>query len=372
MGILRLILALAVVIHHSKDTLFGLKFTSGVVSVDVFFIISGFYMTLILSDKYIGKGSYILFLSNRFLRLYPIYWVVLIFTLGVSAASYPITHEGGRFDYYVKYYDRMAPETVVFLILSNVLMLGQDLAMFLGMDPEKGTLFFTSNYRYTRPELNKFMLVPQAWSLSLELMFYLMAPFLARRKTVILLFLITITICIRLYVYHYLGFTHDPWNHRFFPSATIFFLLGIVSYKLYLFYERIRLNQLFRFFLIGLFSLYFISYQFIPAATVIPLVKNWILYLLTFISIPLLFELTKSNRLDRRLGDFSYPIYIVHILFVLGIQILFDRLNLNDYKAEASIILSFMASYLLINYIADPIENLRQSRVSAGSRSSGR
>ncbi len=371
MGILRVILALTVVIHHSKDTLFGLKFTGGVVSVDVFFIISGFYMALILSDKYIGKGSYILFLSNRFLRLFPIYWVVLIFTLAISAASYQISHEGGRFDYFVNYYDRMAPETAVFLIMSNVMMFGQDLVMFLGMDPEKGTLYFTSNYRYTNPALNKFMLVPQAWSLSLELMFYLIAPLLARRKLGIILLLIMITIGIRLFVSNELGYTHDPWKHRFFPSALIFFLFGIISYRLYLWNQKIKLSRLIRFFIIGAFSLYFISYQFIPASVVAPQFKNWILYILTCVSIPVIFDLTKTSRLDRRLGDFSYPIYIVHILFVLGIEILFDRLHLNEYKAEASILLSVMASYLLISFIADPIEKLRQSRISTISKPSG-
>ena len=73
MGILRVILAIAVVISHSESFL-GLKFTGGLVSVQIFFIISGFYMTMILDNKYVGKGSYRLFLSNRFLRLYPIYW----------------------------------------------------------------------------------------------------------------------------------------------------------------------------------------------------------------------------------------------------------------------------------------------------------
>jgi len=77
MGLLRLILAIAVVIAHT-NSIFGLKFTGGLVAVETFFIISGFYMSMILDRKYTGKGSYILFLSNRFLRLYPMFWVVLL------------------------------------------------------------------------------------------------------------------------------------------------------------------------------------------------------------------------------------------------------------------------------------------------------
>jgi peptidoglycan/LPS O-acetylase OafA/YrhL len=47
MGILRLILAIAVVIAHSSY-FFSFKFTGGIVAVETFFIISGFYMTMIL------------------------------------------------------------------------------------------------------------------------------------------------------------------------------------------------------------------------------------------------------------------------------------------------------------------------------------
>jgi len=63
MGLLRIILAIAVLVAHSGN-LFGLKLTGGTVAVEVFFIISGFYMTMILDKKYTGKGSYYLFLSN--------------------------------------------------------------------------------------------------------------------------------------------------------------------------------------------------------------------------------------------------------------------------------------------------------------------
>jgi len=106
MGIIRLILALTVVAAHST-AIFGSTLVGGKIAVQSFYIISGFYMSLILNEKYVGKfNSYFLFLSNRFLRLFPIFWVVLILTALLSIAQYILTsgHSAGAFQPYVNYF----------------------------------------------------------------------------------------------------------------------------------------------------------------------------------------------------------------------------------------------------------------------------
>ena len=148
MGLLRVILSIAVVISHS-ESFFGLKFTEGLVSVQIFFIISGFYMTMILDNKYFGKGSYQLFLSNRFLRLYPIYWVVMIITIVSSIISFVLFNYWARLSSYVSYFDVITFKTLLFQIITNLIIFGQDVVMFLGMNPENGTMFFTSNFGET-------------------------------------------------------------------------------------------------------------------------------------------------------------------------------------------------------------------------------
>ncbi len=78
MGLFRLYLALSIAFQHSGKA-WGL---AGRKAVEVFFIISGFYMALILTT---GKyKEYKTFIVNRFLRLYPIYSVVAILTLILS------------------------------------------------------------------------------------------------------------------------------------------------------------------------------------------------------------------------------------------------------------------------------------------------
>ena len=87
MGSLRLFLALSVALGH-----FGmpLGFPTSDIAVQSFYVISGFYMALVLNEKY-GPGTYWLFISNRLLRLWPTYIVVLVlsFAAANSGGSLP-------------------------------------------------------------------------------------------------------------------------------------------------------------------------------------------------------------------------------------------------------------------------------------------
>src|SRR5258705_9507951 len=78
MGLMRFLLAMAVVVGHmasSMDTAYAL--IPGTLAVEVFFSISGFYMSLILTGKYHDRTT---FYVNRFLRLYPVYLIVSVAT----------------------------------------------------------------------------------------------------------------------------------------------------------------------------------------------------------------------------------------------------------------------------------------------------
>ena len=66
LGFFRVILAIAVVLTHSQSLL-GYTLLGGELAVEAFYIISGFYMSMILNEKY---SSNYLFYTNRALRLY--------------------------------------------------------------------------------------------------------------------------------------------------------------------------------------------------------------------------------------------------------------------------------------------------------------
>ncbi len=364
MGILRLILAITVVIAHS-NSLFGFRFTGGLVAVETFFIISGFYMSMILDKKYTGKGSYSLFLSNRFLRLYPMFWVVLLLTIFISIMSYVIHSDWLRLSAYIQHYDLITLDTLIFQIITNIVIFGQDLVMFIGVDPESGSMYFSQDFRTTYPRFHHFLLVPQAWSLGVEVLFYLIAPYIVRRSNLFVITLLSVSLLIKIYTYIVLELNHDPWSYRFFLSELHLFLLGTVSYRLYCVYkihQSIFLGRKLTNIVVIVLFLIVIFFPYIPQIGS-KSVTNYIFYFYCCLSIPFLFDLSKSSKIDSRIGELSYPVYITHILIISCVTLYSSMLGWEEYKGELSILLTVIVSYLLVRMISDPIEKIRQARV---------
>ena len=58
MGYLRLFFALSVLVYHVTPNPFGFSFFHSSLAVTGFFVISGFYMSLILQEKYVQKKNH--------------------------------------------------------------------------------------------------------------------------------------------------------------------------------------------------------------------------------------------------------------------------------------------------------------------------
>jgi len=367
MGLLRLLLALCVVVAHS-GTIFGFGLVTGKTALHSFFVISGFYMTLILKEKYIGQNnSYKLFITNRMLRLYPIYWVVVLCTVLFSVIMYMSTgNDFGPLQAYVDHTGSMKFGTIFFLVLTNIIIFFQDIVMFLGLDTVTGGLFFTDNFRETDPALYQFLLAPQAWTVGLELVFYLLAPFIVRRKMKFIFLLLVISLAIRIILYT-LGYQKDPWAFRFFPSEIFFFLLGTVSYHIYsklktLDIKRSTLKLVYGFILVFSFFYSFIPYiGSFPTYPHFPL-KSMIYIFCIFLSIPFIFILSKRWKKDRYIGELSYPVYLSHIL-ILNIIRWVDIPFFNSYTSIVLSILSILFSIVLTELVTNKIEGYRQRRV---------
>lgn len=123
MGVIRLLLAVSVVLAHTSS-LFDFRFVGGKLAVELFYIISGFYMALVLTEKYNMKNSYKLFITNRMLKLYPIYWVVAILTilLSISIVISSGGNDWGSLQAYKDYSSQMSGFSLVFLVLSNIIL----------------------------------------------------------------------------------------------------------------------------------------------------------------------------------------------------------------------------------------------------------
>lgn len=365
MGILRFLLALAVVVVHTSHMYgldsYGLRLTGGVVAVQTFYMISGFYMALILSTKYVGKGSYGLFLSNRFLRIYPAYWVVLVLTLAVSASG-SFTHIFGfGVQDYIGNRHLLSSVAMFFLITTNLTLFGQDAVLFQGID-SGGGLYFTTNFMATKPALYTFLPLPQAWTLSLELMFYVIAPFFVKRRTSTLISVIFVSLLLRLYIYFGADLYHDPWTYRFFPTELAFFLAGVVSYRLYVLIgdKSVRIMPTIATLLVVGVT---IAYQWFPGGAT----KQWLYYSLVWALMPLLFMFSKSKgSMDGWIGELSYPIYISHIFVLLLLSPFLDRLSPSSHIVVIVCVATVMFSVALMRFVMTPVEKFRQKRVTIG------
>lgn len=358
MGILRILLALSVLIAHS-GSIFGFSFVNAEIAVQAFYIISGFYMTLILNEKYIGvNNSYKLFITNRFLRLYPIYWTVLLLTIlySIAVLIYTKGNYFGSLNVYSVNFENMNFGSFIFLVFTNLFLFLQDVVMFLGLNTTTGNLFFTSNFRETTPHLFSFLLIPQAWTIGVEIAFYLIAPFLVKRKIKIIIPLILLSLILRTVLYFHFDLKKDPWTYRFFPTELVFFLLGIVSYHIYKKLQIIEIkNDLMRLIWIAIL-VFTLVYSFLP----IPF-KSY-LYLITFfISLPFVFILTKTWKIDSYIGELSYPIYISHILVLTVIQAL--KIPIIGGVGLTLTLSTIVFSVILNELVAKKIEKIRQKRI---------
>ncbi|MCF3648702.1 acyltransferase family protein [Synoicihabitans lomoniglobus] len=93
LDVLRGLAALAVCLFHlqgehlSRWPLIGTLFSHGYLGVYAFFVISGYVIPLSLHGKIVSGIEYRHFLHRRFLRLYPVYVVAVIFTVALWYGS---------------------------------------------------------------------------------------------------------------------------------------------------------------------------------------------------------------------------------------------------------------------------------------------
>jgi peptidoglycan/LPS O-acetylase OafA/YrhL len=355
MGLIRFLLAMAVVAAHSAPVL-GLTLVGGKIAVQSFFVISGFYISLILNEKYpAGTRGTLLFYGNRFLRIYPIYWAILLLTAGAGTAVLLLFGWHSFVSNVSSLTKGFAADKLLFLIASNVGILGIDLSSFMRFDLPH--LAFTANWTAYKPQPSYLYLVPQAWSLSIEILVYAIAPFLFRRSIGLLAALLIASFAARTVAYD-AGLKFDPWDYRFFPFEFGLFVTGSLLYRAY------RSVQGFRIPTVGWTSLVIgvtgiLLYPLLPQITypVVGFPCTEVVFLAAFsLCIPGIFALSKNWRIDRWLGELSYPIYLCHLFVIMACN---GRFGWGALKpAIGTVLLAAVLTVLL----EIPLDRLRQRR----------
>lgn len=350
MGTFRLLLAVSVVFYHS----YGYFMVGGVLAVQLFYIISGYLISYVLIEC--GRYTNIyLFYANRLLRLLPIYWIVCSMTLAIVSLAlilfgqtHPIT---------TTYFSVDAVGKIA-LVLTNLLLIGQDWILFTGFND--GTLHLTTNFRQSEVQVWQGLLVPQAWSLGVELSFYLIAPFiLKKRSTILLLFCGSLFLRVVL-IYSGIGM-QDPWTYRFFPCELALFLAGAGSHQYLskIYKDFALLNKNFNTVITFLVVCVCCCFHMFPIAQI----SNFLLFGIVLLSLPFMFAFQNENSWDKKLGELSYPVYITHMLVIWVLDFVTTKVGYEIFSftgACSIVFISVLFSFCLNVSVNSNIENYRK------------
>lgn len=220
MGILRTWLALLVVFAHLNidPAAQNVALSGGaLMAVQLFFMLSGFYMALVWHEKYSHDTT--AFYTSRALRLFPLYWIILLLTLFAG-----LIHPALRPDYMTHIWkgwtallNSPTPWMVIPAAFSNLTFFGLDVAVFSCVDWTTSKFSVHMNGQSCKTTLESLIIVPQAWSLGLEVLFYALCPFIFRRGQFFTLILFIASLALRGYL---LGdrFQLAQWDRHLIPT----------------------------------------------------------------------------------------------------------------------------------------------------------
>jgi peptidoglycan/LPS O-acetylase OafA/YrhL len=362
MGTLRTLFAIAVVFAHSSGNLL----VGGQNAVQLFYMISGFLISYVLVERkaYPNVKS---FYINRYLRLYPIYFAIATLAL----IAFTLASNIGIDKNFFNIYSRAPNSADILLVVSNLTLFFQDWVMFSGV--EQNRLVFVTNFFRSEVVLYQGLLVPQAWTLGVELTFYLLAPFILLKKRLLIALLVS-SLLLRAYLISIGLGTRDPWTYRFFPTELAFFLLGALAHQVLLpiYQKKLNAAQIEKYSKISTYFLVLLTLVF----SLIPIneiKKSVALFGVFLLLMPLAFIFQSNRKWDKWIGDLSYPIYISHMLviyvatffiseivptenrIVMGVSTSLDKIAIG----LSAVIFSMGLAILLNKFVGTPTEQLR-------------
>jgi peptidoglycan/LPS O-acetylase OafA/YrhL len=364
MGLLRLYMTLSIVAIHSGQNVFPWDVKNGLETLELFFLISGFYMAMI-AGKYKSPAE---FYASRGMRILIPYYAILLFVILLSAGTGLATGFWLSLDAYAKYSpERNGLLGVVLTALANLTVFFQDWVYFIQQNGGEA-LTLTAHFKQSPTPLYQYLLITPAWSIGIEIMFYLLVPLLARMKTRWLVLIAALSLAARVYAYQVLGLVDDPFMFRFFPFELLLFVAGMLMYRGYELWlmkrKEIAITKRWQYVLFGVAIIavaYFLQWGAIklrhPVGRPYAPLTSYIFWLPI---LPLAFHLTRNLKLDRFLGEITYSIYLIHFVVIQFLDVIFIRFALpGRYLGIASAALATGLSILLYLWIFEPFERRR-------------
>ena len=379
MGLLRLYLALCVVCTHAGP-IFPWPFHSGIEAVQIFFMISGFYMQFIMGKYPTRKAFY----TSRFFRIYVPYWVTLAGVILVSIVYGFAINKWIEFYPFQTQLEKNGDLGVGLTVLTKVTLLGQE--WISGLEHDAGqslTLLFGP--RTSGAPLSSYLMIPQAWSMSIELLFYLCVPFLVRLRTSTMIIVALTALALRVFASEVLGWVNVFWLYRFFPFELYCFLLGMLSCR---FYKATQLDERLKLELSPKAWLYVVQCGVLMGAfcltsifadQIAGLIGKRIGLLLSYLMWPFLiavfFALSRSNKIDRFIGELSYPVYLVHLIVFYCVLLTAKAINYPlkpSQNGPLTAIIAIAISIVMVKAIIEPLDKYRYRKAQVGIPKAGK
>ncbi|WP_277991165.1 acyltransferase family protein [Sphingomonas panni] len=297
-------------------------------AVDVFIILSGFVIALLVVRK--GE-SYVAYLIRRGFRIFPLY----LLTLAISVLLLPVQLDAWRS------LPANATNSVRITLANEALAnlpfhLATHIPLLQGLVPNR----LGQGAAYT--------VIGQAWSISLEWQFYLIAPLvlslLIHRKWLFVIILVLL-----------LSFLSRWFGDAFIGSKILLFLVGIGSY-LSVHYHGSRIYLVVALLCGGLTILVDGFYQLVPLGI-------WSLVVISSIC-PLhsaghVLARVLAAKIPYHLGEISYSVYLLHMIPLYGTAYLclvngFDGVISHFMIAISTIIVTYVLSLVTYLFVEKP------------------
>lgn len=301
--ILRFVAAVSVVNWH-------LTWSFGSFGVDIFFVLSGFVIALVVSDYHSPTS----FAINRISRIVPIYWLLTTLLLLLMFLTPKFVHES----------------TIAGANISNYLRSIFFIPFYLGGD--------------IKP------LLRLGWTLNYEMLFYLLVwlSLIITRTSLAL----TSALILFLYLIFAFGFESNYATGFFGDDIILEFIIGIIAFKIY------KYNYLQNIPSVVLILITILSYAFMAYIQSADLLKSRFL----FYGIPSFFVVLSFVGLEKHIikvkssivsffvsmGDASYATYLTHWYVIVACRkIISEKYELYDFYSPIGIIITLIVSLIV-------------------------
>jgi peptidoglycan/LPS O-acetylase OafA/YrhL len=335
-GIWRTLLALEVVVSH----MLFVPILGGY-AVFSFFVLSGYLMTSIMHETYgYTRIGFLRYIENRALRLYPNYWFAILTSLtviwwvGDAVAAHHFT----------------------------AFRLPQTLAEWL----QNITMIFP----YFVPSDAKSILAPPTWALTIEICFYILIGLgLSKSKRSTWLWLgasILYLIVVRQYS------IDNRYSYAAIAAGSLPFSVGALTWhhrvtmSTWTIDPRVLIVVRWLVFAAALLALW--KFRWVS----ITMVALWINVALSSLIIVALLGSTptpKLRRIDKHVGDFSYPVYLLHMQMgvIASVALFGDRMPvLRSLEGIITLALTLVLTFglaLVCTRLIDPAIERRRTRI---------